>query len=167
MPTTFDFQSLGNWRLLYFQRLIGNEAARQVRGIPLIEPIELPISVSSRVLAVSAIYAQAPPTWNLAGYLYQEIQGINLDDSLTWGEMGGSPAVVDASKRRVQLNATQLFVFPRLASESRFRFEAAYWMPRLNLGIWEYIGAESDSTADLINAARVDLARIEFKVDQL
>ncbi|MCY7272384.1 MAG: hypothetical protein LH702_01225 [Phormidesmis sp. CAN_BIN44] len=157
----------GNWRLIYYQLHVGDKANRNTK-IPMIEVIELPITVASRILAVGASYLEAPPSWYVAGYFYQEVQGIRLDDTLIFpGVTGGSGAVLDASKRRITLNTIELHIFNRLASEHSFRFEAMRWIPRITLGVWEYLGTETDSTEDLIQTLKVDLTRLEVKVDNL
>jgi hypothetical protein len=153
--------------LIYYQQLIGVESNRRSRT-PMIDPVEVPVTIAGRVLAVGATYIQAPPTWNVAGFLYQELDQIALNDSLVFpGIGGGGQTALDTGSRRVLLNNMQLYVFPRLASEHRYRFEAMRWIPRLTLAIWEYIGTESDSDTETLEAIRVDLARLEVKVDSL
>ncbi len=157
----------GNWRLIYYQTHQGDPAKRKIRA-PMIDVIEIPISIPGRILAVGASYIGAPPSWYTAGFFYQEVGGVSLDDTLVFpGVSGGSGAVLDASKRRIVLNTVELHIFERLATEHSYRFEAMAWIPRIVLGVWEYIGAESDSTEDLLQTVRVDLARVEFKVDNL
>lgn len=157
----------GNWRLVYSQTHQGDPAKRRIRA-PMIEVIELPVTIPGRILAVGASYIGAPPSWYTAGFFYQEVGGVTLDDTLVFpGVSGGSGAVLDASKRRIILNAIELHIFERVATEHRYRFEAMAWIPRITLTVWEYIGPETDSTEDLIQATRIDLARIEFKVNQL
>lgn len=152
----------GNFRLIYYQEHIGNSAYKGYK-IPLIDLIELPFTVESRILAVGASFIAAPPTWHTAGYLFQEIGGIALDDSLIFpGVGGGGPlAVLDATQKRITLNTIELHVFPRFASEHRYRFEPVRWLPRVTLGIWEYIGAESDSTETLITSLQSDVTQIK------
>jgi len=167
MPTTWNFQQVGNWRLVYYQQLVGDPANQRSRT-PLIDPVEIPVTLASRALAVGATYLQAPPTWNVAGYLYQELDQISLDDSLVFPDLAtGGATALDTNSRRVLLNNLQLYIFPKLATEHRYRFEAMRWIPRLTLAIWEYIGAESDSETEFFETIRADLVRIEAKVDSL
>lgn len=157
----------GNWQLIYYQVHAGNLANRGTK-IPMIEVIELPVTIASRILAVGASYLAAPPSWYTAGYFYQEVRGIRLDDTLIFpGVSGGSPAVLDASKRRITLNTIELHIFERLASEHSYRFEPMKWLPKITLGVWQYVGIEADSTEELIETLKVDLTRIEVKVDNL
>ena len=162
-----NLSNAGNWRLIYYQQHVGDKSKSKIRA-PLIEIIEIPITIASRVLAVGASYLEAPPSWNTAGYFYQEVSGVALDDALVFPGVSGSPtAVVDASKRRITLNTIELHIFERLATEHRYRFEAMRWIPKITLGVWEYIGAETDSTEELLETLKVDLTRIEAKVNQL
>ncbi|KAM3102101.1 MULTISPECIES: hypothetical protein [unclassified Phormidesmis] len=163
----FDLSEAGNWRLIYYQQHVGDKSKSKIRA-PMIDIIELPITIASRVLAVGASYLDAPPSWNTAGYFYQEVGGVSLDDTLIFpGLSGSSSSVLDGAKRRITLNTIELHIFPRLATEHRYRFEAMRWMPKITLGVWEYIGAESDTTEELLQALRVDLARIEMRINNL
>lgn len=157
----------GNWRLVYYQVHQGDLANRNTK-IAMIEIIELPVTIPGRILAVGASYFEAPPSWHVAGYFYQEVRGVALNAALVFPGIAGSPTTaIDASKRRIVLNAIELHIFERLATEHSYRFETMRWIPKITLGVWEYIGAESDSTEDLLQTLRVDVARIEFKVNQL
>ena len=167
MATTWNFQQVGNWRLVYYQQLVGDQRNRRSRT-PMIDPIEIPVTIESRVLAVGATYLQAPPTWNVAGYIYQELDQIALNDSLVFPDIAtGGLTALDTNSRRVLLNNLQLYIFPRLATEHRYRFEAMRWIPRLLLAIWEYTGAENDSESEFFEVLRTDLVRLEAKIDAL
>lgn len=164
MSIQFDLVSAGNFNLLYHQTHTGNSAYKGYK-IPLIEIIELPFSIAGRLLAIGTTYIEAPPTWKVAGTLFQQVGGLALNDSLVFPGVGGSgTAVVDSAQKRVLLNTLELHLFDRYATEHSYRFEPVYWMPKLTLTVWEYVGTESDSTEDLLNAVRVDLVRIEAKI---
>ena len=157
----------GSWRLVYYQQHIGDKEKRRYKA-PMIDVIELPISIPGRILAVGASYIGAPPSWYTAGFFYQEVGGVTLDDTLVFpGVSGGSGSVLDAAKKRIVLNTIELHIFDRLATEHSYRFEAMAWIPRIILGVWEYIGTETDSTKELLETLKVDLTRIEAKVNTL
>lgn len=162
-----NLSNAGSWRLIYSQLHVGDKDQRKIKA-PMIDVIEIPVSIPGRILAVGASYIAAPPSWYTAGFFYQEVGGVSLDNRLLFPGLVGSPiAAVDASKRRITLNTIELHIFERLATEHYYRFEAMAWIPKLTLAVWEYIGTESDSTEDLLQTVRVDLARVEFKVNQL
>lgn len=167
MPTVWRFQQFGNWRLVYYQQLTGQQSNSRTRT-PLIDPVEVPVTIAGRALAVGATYLQAPATWNVAGWLYQELDQVSLNDSIVFPEISsGGQTAIDTGSRRILLNNLQLCIFPRLATEHRYRFEPVHWMPRLLLAIWEYTGEEFENDIELMEQLRVDLARIETKVDNL
>lgn len=164
---SWEFQDSGNWRLIYWQRHLGDERNRRIKA-PLIDPIEIPFGVTSRVLAVGASYLQAPPTWNTAGYFYQYVNRVPLDDSLIFGpNLGAGSAAIDSAKRRIVLNTIELHIFRRLASDHFYRFEPMRWFPEITLGVWEYTGPEDEDIEESIDAS-IALSRvIERKTAQI
>ena len=156
----------GAFRLVYAQKLIGDKRNAEIRA-PMIDPIELPVTIASRILIVSAASIKARPSWRVAGTLFQQVGGVGIDDSITYGFGPSGASVVDVGQRRILLNNTELHVFPKFATEHRFRFEAVRWLPEVTLGIWEYIGTEADTTEELLQTVKVDLVRIEAKINQL
>jgi hypothetical protein len=160
-----NLSQLGNWQLIYAKQLVGAPPST-VRGVPRIEIQEIPVLIEERILAVSAVYLLAKPTWNTAGWLYQEVD-VPLDDGFTFEGVGGPNTTLDVAKERIDLNGNQLVIFDRVATQHRYRFEAAPWMPKLSLAIWAYIGPETDPTDELVQSLKVDVLRLETKVDAL
>jgi hypothetical protein len=156
---------LGNWQLIYAKQLLGRENP-VMRGIPLIDVQEVPVLIEERILAVSATYLLAKPTWNTAGWLYQEVD-VPLDDGFTFEGIGGANTTLDVAKERIGLNGNQLVIFDRVANQHRYRFEAVPWMPKLSLAMWAYIGPESDPTDELVQSLKLDVLRLETKIDAL
>ena len=133
----------------------------------MIEPVEIPYLTDKHLFLVAATYLKAPPTWQRAGYIYQQIDGIRIDDSVVFEGLGSnSSTAVDAQRQLLRLNTIQFVNFVKLTETYRLRFEALPWIPELTLGIWEYLGIESDTNEDLLNAVRAKLETIEFKIDQ-
>lgn len=165
MGLNLALSTAGNWRSVYARTLIGS-ATRQAWGIPLIDPEELPFTLESRIIGVSATYLQAKPSWNAAGYFYQEVD-VPLNDSFTFPGMGSPNTTLDGGRRYIPLNSNTLCIFNRLATEHRYRFEAMPWIPKLNLAIWEYIGPDDESTEVLIEALTLDVSRLETKIDAI
>ncbi|ALF52962.1 hypothetical protein ACX27_09035 [Nostoc piscinale CENA21] len=103
-----------------------------------------------------------------AGYFYQQIDGIQINDAIIFDGLGAVPSTeVDYSRRMIKLNAIELVQFPKISDTFRLRFEALPWIEELTLGVWEYVGTETDSTEELIQAVRAKLETIEFKIDNL
>lgn len=167
MTLQLDLTAMGAWELTYYQKLVGNSQNRRARA-PLIDPVELPYLTDSHVFLVGAAWLNAKPTWIRAGYFYQQISGIHVDDTVVFEGLGQVPTTeVDGTRRLIKLNAIELVMFPKLTSSYRLRFEALPWIEQVTLGVWEYRGTETDTTEDLINAVRSKLETIEFKIDNL
>lgn len=156
----------GNWRLMFLQQFQGNINDWRNYRIPEIDPIEIPFTIEGRLLAIGATYLEARPSWRFAGVMTQEVP-VSLDDTLIFPGVGGGSTAIDTSSRRIPLNSTNLQVFPRYATEHRYRFEPYGWIPKLTLGIWEYIGPEVDSILEQIESLKVDIARVELKLNGL
>lgn len=161
-----NLNELGNWQLVYNRRHMGDERARRIRA-PLIEPIQLPTTIASRILCVSATYIQAPPTWKIAGWFYQENR-VPLDDSVVFpGVTGTGFTTLDTAKRSIELNQMQLLTFPRYATEQIYRFAPARWIPQITLGVWAYTGPITNQIIENLETIKVDLVRVETKLNQL
>lgn len=161
-----DFKGPNKWRRVYFNSFVGDLNNRKIKA-PLIPPFELPLIFEHHILAISASYAQAPPRWRTAGYLSQVYSGIDLAESPVTETVGSPSAGVDAAKVRVGLNVLEMVRFPRLASDFYLWFDPVHWLPKLTLGVWEFQGIEPADVEDSLRLARLDLVRIEFKLDAL
>lgn len=167
MTLNLDLTAVGAWELTYYQRVVGNPQNRRLRA-PLIDPIEIPYLTDQRIFVVGASYLAAKASWARAGYLYQQIDGIRIDDTVVFNGLGQIPsAEIDYARFLINLNNIQLVIFQKITESYRLRFEPLPWIPEITLAIWEYRGTESDSTDDLINAVRSKLETIEFKIDNL
>lgn len=163
---SLNLNELGNWQLIYMREHVGDERAKRIRA-PMIDPIQLPITLSGRFLAVSATYIQAKPTWNTAGWFYQEAR-VPLDDAPMFpGVQGTGFTTVDVAKKSVELNSMQLLGFSRYGTEQIYRFEPARWIPKIRLGVWQYTGSEIDPIIETLDTIKVDLVRIETKINGL
>jgi hypothetical protein len=162
-----NLTQLGSWELIYFQKLIANNTEDYKFGAPYLYPVELPFLTNARIFLIGATSLKAKPSWYRAGYLYQQIDGVAINDSVIFEGMQATPTTaIDASQRVVPLNSIHLVIFPKLADSYRLRFAPVRWLKELTLGIWEYRGIESDSTEDLIEVVRAKLEAIDFKLEQ-
>lgn len=169
MSLNVNLNTLGAWELTYFKKLVSSpeNEANYKYGVSYIDPIELPYLTECRIFLVGATSIKAKPSWYRAGYLYQQIEGVAISDSVIFEGIEGTPTTaIDATHKVIPLNSVQLVIFPKLASTCRLRFQPIRWLKEVTLAIWEYRGSESDSTEDLINAVRAKLETIEFKIDQ-
>ncbi|MBD2202754.1 hypothetical protein H6G33_17905 [Calothrix sp. FACHB-1219] len=167
MTINLNLTGVGVWELTYFQRHVGDALNRRLRR-PFIEFIELPYLTDKHIFLVGASYLDKPPTWSRAGYLYQQVDGIHVDDTVVFEGLGRVPTTeIDNSRFLIRLNTVQLIRFPVVSETFRLRFEPLPWIPQITLAVWEYVGEEIDSTEELIQSVRAKLETIEFKIDNL
>lgn len=166
MSLSLNLSGIGNWELIYFQQFVGDGQQRRL-GNPFIEPIQLPTTTTSHVFLIGASYLEAKPSWSRAGWFYQEVGDINIDNSVIF-EGDRSPTTnIDTNRQLIRLNTTQLIIFPKLSDSYKLRFEPFPWIPKITLAVWEYLGTETDTTEELINAVRAKLETIEIKIENL
>ena len=170
MSLSLELTGSNKWQRLYYQRHEGNPENRKVRG-PYVEPFEIPFVLQKRILAVTCTASpnEIRASWHTGGWLTQVYSGIDLMGA---GDVipaaGSSPTIaVDGPKKRIGLNTVELVIFPLLAPQFYLFFEPVRWLKNLTFGLWEFTGAEHDSILEQIEASRVDLARIEFKINTL
>lgn len=148
--------AVGAWELFYYQKILG------------VEPVELPFTTDKHILLVGATSSKVKPTWIRAGYLHQQIDGINIDDTVIYEGLQRTPSTaVDFDRKLIKLNSIDLIEFSKISNDYRLRFEPMRWITEVTLGIWMYTGTVSDSTEETLGAIRAKLETIEFKIDNL
>lgn len=153
-----DLQGQGVWAQVFDER---REAVKATDTVYLpIPAFEIGFSLESHILAVRCLSQTAKAHWRFAGNLSQRFQ-------IGTGGATSPLPVVTASRTALRLNRADLVRFPRLTDVYDLLFEPPYWLKDLRLTIWLYSGSESDTTEEFIEAARVDLIRIESKIDAL
>lgn len=158
-----DLAGPNKWQRVYYQQHQGNPENKKIKA-PLIEPFELPFVFEQHVLAVSTSCSAARPRWRTAGYLIQTYSGVSLED----GAISESPSAgVDATSVRIGLNQLSLVTFPRLSNQFYLWFDPVPWLPTLALGIWEFKGEQHSESLDLLETIKVDIVRVESKIDAL
>ncbi len=169
MSLSFNPSELGSWELVYSARLTNQNPDQPVGvRIPYIDPVEVPLIPTSRIFLIGTFSREARPSWYRAGYLTQEIIGVSISDEVVFEGLPGTPSTaIDGNSRIIGLNRIQLVIFPKYSSNFRLRFDAVAWLKSLTLSIWEYRGEETDTTEELIQAARAKLETIEAKIDNL
>jgi len=140
-----DF-SQGPWLLRYNRTLKG-----QPLGEP-IAPVQINTFLRAKFLQVR-VTIRFKTHWYRAGWLSQTVA---LNGKST-----------DTAKALIALNQTHLIEFPTHNSGYQLRFEAVRWVPELTLMIWEYTGPEQDSTEELLQTLKVDIARLEYRIGNL
>ncbi len=160
-----DFTGPNKWQRVYFQQFVGNPNNRKVKA-GLIEPFEIPLLFSQHVLAINCFSRDVKPKWRTAGYLTQTYSGVSFEDSPVSDSPTSPTYGVDAANERIGLNTIELLTLPRLAADFYLWFDPVPWLPGLTLSIWEYQGTETpDRIEELIETLKVDIARVEIKLD--
>lgn len=163
---TIDLSGVGSWELSYSESFQGTPSNYRKRPkVPCIAPIEIPFLFDARIFLVGASNLQK--TWFRAGYLYYEVEGIKVDDRVVFTDFpSASSTAADAFRQLIPLNSLDIVIVPRLSEQIRLRFEPVPWLESVRLAIWEYKGQESNSTDDLIESLRAQVATIEFRLEQ-
>lgn len=128
------------------------------RYIPL-QPVDIPVLVSSPLLVIEAENLDAKPWWFLGCRIQQRFS------------VGIAPDTALGAFVRVPVNRPRLFRFPRLSADYSLRAEIPPWYDRMKIVIYEYTGPIGDTTERAVieqgDLIRVDLTRIETKIDNL
>lgn len=167
MTLNLNLAEAGVWELAFYQQITGDIRLRQRRPrLPAIAPVELPALFDGRIFIAGATNREKP--WYLAGHLYCEIGGLKINDGVLFPDLGARPSSgADLERKAITLNSLDLVIFPRVAPQIALRFEPVPWLDKVTFALWEYKGIETDSTEDLIESLKAQVATLEFKVDQL
>lgn len=153
-----DFGSNANWSLV-FDELRQATAVTERDFIP-IPAFELGFLFDSPILAVRTISTTAKAKWKFAGEMSCRLR-------LGSGGATSSLPTVTAAKRSLRLNRAELHRFISYTQYYELLVEPAYWLQDLRLTIWQYKGAIGDTTEELIETIKIDVLRVEGKIDTL
>lgn len=154
MAPQYQLTAPGVWESIY------DETIDAVKPTPAtFTPIprkEIPILLEESVIAVGTSSSTSPPSWRYAGRLIQRssIPGV-------------STGLVDGHEVRCKLNVISLAMFPLVTPEYRLAYEFPPWIQNLSLSLWRYTGPVTDDLYELIETLKVDIARVEYKVERL
>jgi hypothetical protein len=160
MGLSADLSNSANWELVsnQFFQPIPTSGANPNTIYPIYEFPISPILFENPLVAIYAKSPSAPPHWQFAGLLIQRV-AVGL-------VIGGLNEAIQETKA-VRLNTIQVFNLPQYTSTYQLNFRVARWLRDIELNVWRYIGSQSDSTENMIQGLEQDLARIEFKIDNL
>lgn len=150
-----QFQNVNHWDIVFNQAFIAQSGYLSGSYFPIPKQI-LPITLDKHILAVKLSSQDAKPSWVTGCWISQQIQ---------------NPATVIGNltpqRRMCRLRETTLIDFTPYSGDYQLKLEVPMWIKDITIQIWQYIGPESDSTENLIQTVRTDLARIEAKIDAL
>lgn len=153
-----ELGNANNWESIFSQTYSAQPVPDKPNTYYPLPEITIPILLDRRILAIHAYSPSAAPHWKFAGYLNQKVQ-----TGLTVGGMTDSYA----QRKKLWLNQINLIILPFIASTYAISFSIPYWILNIQLVAWKYIGSESYSTEDLIEQLRIDVLRVESKVDNI
>jgi len=115
---------------------------------------------SSSIVAVCTQSYSAKSQWYRCGYLTRRVRlpGVGL---------GFGSDSTDSGDEIIPLNRCTLLQFPKDLPQYEIFFTPVPWLKDFNFALWEYTGEQGDSTEELIQTLKVDIARLESKIDQL
>lgn len=153
-----ELTNQANWLQVY------DELREVVRVSPIaynpLPPFDIPFLFDRRILSVKTVSLTAKPFWQYGGMLTQRFE-------IGSGGTSSLLPVADFTRRKLKLNATELIILPQYTENYGLFVKPPYWVEDLRITIWEYTGPESDSTEDLIDLTRIDVLRVEAKVNAL
>jgi hypothetical protein len=117
--------------------------------------ITIPILLHERVIVVGTSSSNVKPNWRFSGTLSQRLVIPSLGIGL-----------VDGHKETIRINALTLLVLPVLTPDYRLDLDVFPWIRDLSISIWRYIGPEVDELVQLIETVKVDILRVENKLDR-
>lgn len=124
-----------------------------------IPPFTVPFLIERPIIAIWTDSDGKRPNWNLGGFVRWSIQSAALGPELR---------SLNGPSLSLQLGQSTLIDMREAGAETfQLKITPQRYLPDLRLKVYEYIGPIADSTEELIDVARVDLARIEGKIDAL
>lgn len=146
-----------NWELIYNETFTAGAAPRG--GYFPLQPVDIPVLLSSPIIVVEAQNLDAKPWWYL-GCRMQQVLSVGI-----------APDRVLGAFVRCPVNRPRIFRFPRLAADYSLRAEIPPWYERMKISVFEYLGPIGDTTERAVidqgELIRIDLTRIETKIDSL
>lgn len=149
-----DLGNAANWNEVYNQIFSVSKLGGDTY-IP-IAPIEIPYLFETRVLALTVFSVSAQKNWWLAGYVEQVVltAGLALNEA-------------QLQSKKIPLRKTSLIISPAISSVYKLVFRPVYWVEDVQLIAFEYTGPYGAPSEEAIDLARIDLLRVEAKINAL
>jgi hypothetical protein len=160
MGTQLDLTIGDNWQPIYTTDRYALPVEGDPSGYSPIPPIKIPILFSTPYLVVRCESSTAKARWKTAGWAEQEFR-------LGGAGLGRSFTSFTGKREWIALRRFQLLEFPALGSDYALVFHSPWWLNHIRFEVLEYTGPISSDEADLLGTIKVDLARIEAKINSL
>jgi hypothetical protein len=161
MALVFAPNTASNWNLSYQDTR--NATSGKVYGKKFTWSIDawtIPILFESPILAVHCGSQSASTGWKRGGWLTREQRQASLTPDLQ---------SLSDTGRRVRLHKGTLIDFTQAPQVSSYAltFEPSIWLQDVTLTIYSYTGPIDDTLFDELGALKIDLLRIEAKINAL
>lgn len=124
-----------------------------------LDPFDIPVLIDSKVIAITANYAMARPSWSAAGTLLRLADFPGLDDVLEDDMQNLSVAVLD--RHPIRLNSEfEILAFNGSTSQLKLTFIPKPWIPEIGLAVYSYQGPVGDALLE-------GFAQLNSKIDSL
>lgn len=158
---TWQPEVAANWDLLFQSQYFENWITVYGKSFRYGPPeTTLPILITRPIVALRCESDEAPTTWRYAGLVRREIRTASQTQPL---------AKLQDSARKLTLGATNILNYSDLPDADSYNLVLvpAKWLPDIRVTLYQYIGPFGSTLQDELEAARVDLVRIEAKIDAL
>ena len=157
----FDAGDSNAWNPLCDTQIFSASTPDIRRFYPIVD-IEVPVLLTSRVVAVYAISETMLPHWKSAGFLNHKIKtGITV---------GGNNDARFNGSHHVLLRQINVLTIPTTSYQGEYAltFSVRPWHEDIYLQFWEYTGVVEDSENDLIIEEVVRrILEIQLKLDEM
>jgi hypothetical protein len=154
MATEYDLTAPGVWEPIYEEEF--NVVRPTLGSYTPLPRKEIPILLQESVIAVATSSSTSPARWYYAGRLLQRVQIPGVSAGLT-----------DGVEYKCALNRTKVAVFPKLTEDYQLAYEFPPWIENLSLRLLRYTGPITDNVVELVETLKIDIARVEFKLNRL
>jgi hypothetical protein len=161
MGIQLDLTINRNWQPIYETDRYASPVEGEPNAYNPIPPIRTPIRFETPYLLVRGESSTAKSRWTTAGWAEQEF-------SVGGSTSGGRPLTSFIGNREwVPLRKHHLLTFPDVGSDYALVFSVPWWMTHIHFEVWEYSGPATSDVEELLQTIKVDLLRIEAKINAL
>lgn len=155
MTISADLQNANNWELVF--NITKDAEYTSTATHKAIPEIVVPTYLSSSLIATFAESNNVSPSWYTAGYLTRFIS-IGLT-------VGNNQNTKIGISKRVPLREASVIQFDTFNENYKLVFRPYKGLDNVSFTLWKYIGEIVDSTEDQIDLARIDVLRLEKKIN--
>lgn len=161
MNPIYDFENANNWREVFdrtMQATLNTDPYNRydpIQGFPLTKATPY----DKHILAVLVTSQGAPSSWKFGGVLSYQFRT---------GVIGGDNYDSEYfSRKGIKLGIPTIVIFHKISNTFMLKYEPPKWFQNCRITVWEYFGVVSDTVSDMLETQKIDLLRLERKIDTL